>query len=93
MDKRERLQAAISGDKVDRPPAALWRHFPVDDQRPEDLAAATLEWQDLYDWDFVKVTPASSFCLMDWGVDDEWRGDPRGHAITLSASSCGPKIG
>ena len=78
MDKRERLQAAISGEKVDHPPVALWRHFPVDDQRPEDLAAATLEFQNLYDWDFVKVTPASSFCLKDWGADDEWRGDPEG---------------
>jgi uroporphyrinogen decarboxylase len=78
MNKRERLQAAIGGEKVDRPPVALWRHFPVDDQRPEDLAAATLEFQNLYDWDFVKVTPASSFCLKDWGADDEWRGDPEG---------------
>ncbi len=78
MDKRERLQAAIGGEKVDRSPVALWRHFPVDDQRPEDLAAATLEFQNLFDWDFVKVTPASSFCLKDWGVDDEWRGDPEG---------------
>ena len=78
MDKRERLQAAIGGEKVDRPPVALWRHFPVDDQRPEDLAAATLEFQNLYDWDLVKVTPASSFCLKDWGADYEWRGDPEG---------------
>jgi uroporphyrinogen decarboxylase len=78
MHKRERLHAAISGGKVDRPPVALWRHFPVDDQRPEDLATATLEFQNRYDWDFVKVTPASSFCLKDWGANDEWRGDPEG---------------
>lgn len=78
MDKVQRLKATIHGGRVDRPPAALWRHFPVDDQRPEDLAAAALEWQNLYDWDFVKVTPASSFCLKDWGADDEWRGDPEG---------------
>ena len=78
MNKHERLRAALGGEKVDRPPVALWRHFPVDDQRPEDLAAATLEFQNLYDWDFVKVTPASSFCLKDWGADDEWRGDPEG---------------
>jgi uroporphyrinogen decarboxylase len=78
MNKRQRLQAALGGGKTDRPPVALWRHFPVDDQRPEDLAAATLEFQKLYDWDFVKVTPASSFCLKDWGADDEWRGNPEG---------------
>ena len=78
MDKRERLQAALSGGAVDRPPVALWRHFPVDDQQPEDLAAAVLEFQAQYDFDFVKVTPASSFCLKDWGAQDEWRGNPEG---------------
>jgi uroporphyrinogen decarboxylase len=78
MDKRNRLQASLSGKEVDRPPVALWRHFPVDDQRAVDLAAATLEWQNLYDWDFVKVTPASSYCLRDWGAEDDWRGEPEG---------------
>lgn len=78
MDKRERLHATLTGAPVDRAPVALWRHFPVDDQRPEDLAAATLEWQTQFDWDFVKVTPASSFMLRDYGAEDEWRGEPEG---------------
>ncbi len=78
MDKRERLQATLRGEAADRAAVALWRHFPVDDQRPEDLAAATLEFQQLYDFDFVKVTPASSFCLKGWGAEDEWRGEPEG---------------
>jgi uroporphyrinogen-III decarboxylase len=38
MDKRERLQRTIAGEPVDRPPVALWRHWPVDDQTPEGLA-------------------------------------------------------
>ena len=78
MDKYERLHATLSGESVDRVAVALWRHFPVDDQRPEDLAVATLEFQQLYDFDLVKVTPASSFCLKDWGAEDEWRGNPEG---------------
>lgn len=78
MNKQQRLQAAIVGDPVDRVPVALWRHFPVDDQRPEDLAAATLEFQALYDFDFVKVTPSSSFCIKDWGCNDAWKGNPEG---------------
>lgn len=78
MDRRERLQATLSGAQPDRLPVALWRHFPVDDQTPEDLAAAVIEWQALYDFDFVKVTPASSYCLKDWGSQDEWRGNPEG---------------
>ncbi|RME87026.1 MAG: uroporphyrinogen decarboxylase, partial [Anaerolineae bacterium] len=75
---RERLQAALRGEILDRPPVALWRHFPVDDQTPEGLAAAVVHWQRLYEWDLVKVTPASSFCLKDWGAQDEWRGATEG---------------
>jgi uroporphyrinogen decarboxylase len=75
---KERIQACIRGEIIDRPPVALWRHFPVDDQTPETLAKATLHFQQIYDFDFVKVTPASSFCVRDWGVEDEWRGDTEG---------------
>lgn len=79
LSHRERLLACISNDPVlDRPPVALWRHFPVDDQSPETLAAATLAFQKQFDFDLVKVTPASSFCLRDWGVEDKWEGDTEG---------------
>jgi uroporphyrinogen decarboxylase len=78
VTKQERLRAAIRGDVVDRPPVALWRHFPGDDQRPEDLAAATVAFQRRYDFDFVKVTPASSFCVRDWGAQDRWVGSLEG---------------
>ena len=75
---RERIQACINGQKIDRAPIALWRHFPVDDQAPESLAAATLHFQETYDFDIVKVTPASSFAVKDWGVEDKWMGDSEG---------------
>ncbi len=78
MNKRERLERAIAGEPVDRVPVALWRHWPGDDQRAADFAASTIWFQRHYDWDFVKVTPASSFCLVDYGVQDEWAGDPEG---------------
>jgi len=75
---KERIQAAINGESIDRPPVALWRHFPVDDQSPELLAKATLHYQQTYDFDLVKVTPASSFCIKDWGMDDKWKGHTEG---------------
>jgi uroporphyrinogen decarboxylase len=79
LTHRERLYACIADDPaLDRPPVAFWRHFPVDDQSAETLAAATLDFQRHYDFDLVKVTPASSFCLMDWGVEDAWEGDTDG---------------
>ncbi|HSJ86379.1 MAG TPA: uroporphyrinogen decarboxylase family protein [Anaerolineales bacterium] len=75
---KERIHAALKGEMIDRPPVALWRHFPVDDQSAAALADAHLHYQHNYDFDLLKVTPASSFCLKDWGVDDEWVGDTEG---------------
>jgi uroporphyrinogen decarboxylase len=75
---RQRLEACLGQASLDRAPVALWRHFPVDDQTPEDLAAATLAFQRTFDFDLVKVTPESSFCLKDWGAMDEWRGASEG---------------
>lgn len=78
LDHFARLQRCLAGEPVDRIPVALWRHFPVDDQTPEGLVAAIINFQDSYDFDFVKVTPASSYCLRDWGVTDRWEGNPEG---------------
>jgi len=75
---KERIQACLNNETLDRPPVALWRHFPVDDQDPRSLADATLHFQQMYDFDIVKVTPASSFCLKDWGIEDQWMGDTEG---------------
>ncbi len=78
MTKSDRIRAAIAGEPVDRPPIALWRHFPVDDQDPQALADSAIAYQRAYDLDLIKVTPASSYSVADWGIQDEWRGDPEG---------------
>lgn len=78
MNKRERLEKTIAGEQTDRVPVALWRHFPGDDQRASDLASAVIDWQHRYDWDFVKVTPASTFSVADYGVQDRWVGSLEG---------------
>ncbi len=75
---RQRLEACLTNAVPDRVPVALWRHFPVDDQTPEGLAQAALAFQHSFDFDLVKVTPASSFCLKDWGVQDVWQGATEG---------------
>jgi len=78
MTHRQRLEACIAGEKLDRPPVALWRHFPEDDQNPVRLAAASLAFQQNYDFDFLKVTPASSFSTKGWGIQDVWKGNTEG---------------
>lgn len=68
MRKRERLEKTIVGAPPDRVPVALWRHWPGDDQRAADLAHATLEFQQTFDWDFINMTPASTYGVVDYGV-------------------------
>jgi uroporphyrinogen decarboxylase len=76
--KRKRLEATIAGEWPDRLPVALWRHWPGDDQDAAALAAAHLQWQAAYDWDVLKVGPASSYSVVDWGVADRWEGHIEG---------------
>lgn len=78
LSKRERLENAIHGGEVDRVPVSLWRHWPGDDQRATDLAEATIAFQRRWDFDFIKITPASSFCVTDYGVQDRWAGSLEG---------------
>ncbi len=75
---RERLETAISGGRPDRPPVALWRHFPVDDQKPHRLADAHIHFQKTYDFDFLKVTPESTYMSKEWGGTDVWTGSTEG---------------
>ncbi|MFN2163111.1 MAG: uroporphyrinogen decarboxylase family protein [Candidatus Promineifilaceae bacterium] len=76
--KRRRLEAVIRGEKPDRPPVALWRHWPGDDQDAAALAAAHIKWQHDYDWDLLKVGPDSNYSVADWGVEDRWIGHIEG---------------
>ena len=78
MNKRQRLENCIAGATTDRLPAALWRHFPGDDQRPIDFARAVVDFQRQYDWNFVKVTPASAYAVVDYGFQDHWVGNLEG---------------
>ena len=78
MTKRERVYAAIDGKPVDRPPVALWRHFPQDDQRANTLAAAHVAFLKSHDWDFLKVTPASGYYGDDWGLRSSFKPNREG---------------
>ena len=68
MTHWERLQAAIQGDEVDHLPISLWRHWPVEDETPQGLAAATIRWQHEYEFDLVKFMPTGTYGLEDWGA-------------------------
>lgn len=91
MSKRERLEATITGEPVDRLAVALWRHWPGDDQRAEDLARSTLDFQRTFDFDFIKVTPSSNYCLADWGAETRYVGNQEGTREWQSRVIRGPE--
>lgn len=78
LTHRQRLETVLAGKQPDRVPVALWRHFPVDDQDAFRLARVTGSFARLYDFDLIKVTPNSNYCVRDWGTRDEWKGSSEG---------------
>jgi uroporphyrinogen decarboxylase len=78
LSKRQRIKAALAGKAVDRVPVGFWRHWPGDDQRAESLASVTLEFQQRYDLDFIKIPVSSTYCVDDYGVKHAYRGSSIG---------------
>lgn len=51
----ERVNRALRGQEVDRPPFSLWHHFGLEKEGPARHAEATLQFHRAYGTDFVKV--------------------------------------
>jgi uroporphyrinogen decarboxylase len=85
MDKRERLEQVLAGERPDRTPVALWRHWPGDDQRTADFARSVLHFQQIFDWDFININPASTASAADYGVRTDWRGEISGDRTIIKA--------
>ena len=68
MNKKERVDAALRGDAVDRVPASMWGHDFEREWNPNTLAEAMVENFTRYDWDYMKVNPRASYHVEGWGV-------------------------
>ena len=78
MTHRELVEAAARGERPPRIPAALWRHFPGEDQRAEKLAQAHIAHYKAFDVDLLKVTPASGYYGDDWGLRAGYKANREG---------------
>lgn len=72
MTKTERIKALLEGKKLDTPAMNLWKHFPPYDENPEELVKKTIQFQDRFQWDFVKVTYQGLYSIQDWGSAIKW---------------------
>jgi len=69
---RERIEMIMRGDEPDRFAASVWRHFYHKETTAGDLAEAMLDFQDKFDWDFMKINPRASYHVEDWGNRLRW---------------------
>ncbi|MFL5627139.1 MAG: uroporphyrinogen decarboxylase family protein [Ktedonobacteraceae bacterium] len=76
MNKKERVDAALHGDQVDRVPASMWGHDFVREWNVQAFAEAMVENFSRYDWDYMKVNPRACYHVEDWGVKVRPSGDP-----------------
>jgi uroporphyrinogen decarboxylase len=76
MTSRERIQAALEGRAVDRPPVSFWGHVYHRESSAAELVEATLEsWRE-YRWDWVKLNPRKHYHVEPWGVRYRYPGVP-----------------
>lgn len=72
MKPIERVKALLEGKKLDVPAINLWKHFPPYDEDPVQLVRKITQFQDRFNWDFVKVTYQGLFSIQDWGSKIKW---------------------
>jgi len=68
MNKKERVEAALRGDPVDRVPVSLWGHDFEREWGAQVLAEAMIENYVRYNWDFMKVNPRACYHVEGWGT-------------------------
>jgi uroporphyrinogen decarboxylase len=76
MSPKQRVQAALRGEPLDRPPVSFWGHLFDRESSARDLAEAALEGWRTYGWDFVKLNPRSSYHAEVWGTAMRFTGRP-----------------
>ena len=72
MNHIKRIEDLLAGKKLDSPSMNLWKHFPPYDEEADQLIKKTIQFQERFDWDFVKVTYQGLYSLQDWGSKIKW---------------------
>ena len=90
MTRRERLEATLAGNELDRPAVSMWQHFYDLEQTPDGLVQAMLDFQKRFDWDFMKVNPRACYHVQDWGNRYDFSPAPQAGPILADHRITGP---
>jgi uroporphyrinogen decarboxylase len=69
MERRERVLAALQGQRVDRVPFAMWQHFYLQSETAEGLARSTIEFCRRTRPDLAVLAPSPLYMVEAWGAD------------------------
>ena len=71
--KQERMDAVLNGELADRAPVSAWRHFTeCEHSTPKVFADMMIEFQNAYDWDYIKLQPRASYYAEAWGAEFDY---------------------
>ena len=84
MTKKERIQAAIRGEEVDRVPYSLWTHLPVIDLDPVSNAEHTYDFYKKYDVDILKTMNNGMYSVEDFGAKTDFSDVPKGGVARIT---------
>lgn len=84
MTKKERIQAAIRGEEVDRVPYSLWTHLPVIDLDPVSNAEHTYDFYKKYDVDILKTMNNGMYSVEDFGAKTNFSDVPKGGVARIT---------
>jgi uroporphyrinogen decarboxylase len=76
MTKRERVEAAVAGKKADHVPVSAWCHFFDKEFAMPSHVQSMLDFQEYYDWDYMKIHPRFSYHTECWGNEFTQSGKP-----------------
>ena len=55
---------------------SLWRHFFDREKTVDDLTSSMIQWQEKWNWDFMKINPPACYHVLDWGAEYEFFDNP-----------------
>ena len=60
---------------------SFWKHHPISDQHGQQLAQEAIDFQNKFQFDFLKLTPAGDWLAVCYGAKEEvWKNDAVGRA-------------
>ncbi|MBQ6335393.1 MAG: hypothetical protein IJI46_10020 [Erysipelotrichaceae bacterium] len=83
MTKKERIYAAVKGEKCDRLPYAIWTHLPGIDMDPVRLAQETYNFYKEYDTDLIKTMNNGMYAIEDFGCEVDYSQIAKGGVAKL----------